>query len=111
MTNYLQLAEKSLKYLQDSEEDYGRLKALVKYAPERIKAQVAQLILDPDNPESSQAGKKAWAEAHKDHEHIVDSFETVSNELFVIQEKRVRAETTIEFWRSHNAAQKLGNPT
>jgi len=107
--NYLQKAEKALDYLQSSEEEYARLKALVKSKSDRLKIEHSTLMLECT--ESSVAAKSTNAYAHPDYTQSIDSFETVERELYEIQEKRHRAELTIEFWRSLNAAQKLGNPT
>jgi hypothetical protein len=105
--DYLKKAEKALEYLAETEEEYARLKALVKYAPERIKAFLA--VLASESKESSQAGKQAAALASEDHDAQLNSFEEVSRAFFEIQEKRHRAELTIEMYRSVNSALKRGN--
>ena len=105
--NYLEKAEKAIEYMASSESEYARLKALVKYAPERLKAYLATLELE--STETTQAGKKTAALAHQEYEQLVDSFETVTQEYNVISEKRRRAELMIEMYRSVNSAMKRGN--
>lgn len=107
MTDYLKRAEKAIEYLEASEADFARLKALTKYAPERLKAYLATLMLE--STETSQAAKKTAAEGHIEYEQTIDSFETISREFFELQEKRHRAELAIEMYRSVNSAMKRGN--
>ena len=106
--NYLNKAEKAIEYLAESEQEYARLKAVVKYAPERIKMYLATLVLESDK--KTVAERTSASMAHPEYEQTINSFELISNEFYEIQERRNRAELTIEFWRSLNAAQKLGNP-
>ncbi len=54
--NYLNKAEKAIEYLAETETEYARLKALTKYAPDRIKAFLA--ILAQESTETSQAAKQ-----------------------------------------------------
>jgi len=107
MTDYLKKAEKALDYLAETEAEYARLKALVKYAPDRLKMYLAALMLESE--EKSATAKKTTAEAHPEYEQTVDSFETISKEFFEIDEKRKRANMTIEMFRSVNSSLKKGN--
>ena len=106
--NYLEKAEAALDYLELSENEFSRLKALVKYAPDRLKVLSSTLALE--SSEKSVTGKHTASLAHPDYEAAIDAYETVTKEFNLIQAKRNRAELTIEFWRSLNSAQKLGNP-
>ena len=105
--NYLNKAEKAIEYLAESEQEYARLKALVKYAPERLKMYLSNLEMESDEP--TQAGKKTAALAHSEYEQTVNSFETITQEYNEIAEKRRRAELMIEMYRSVNSALKRGN--
>jgi len=105
--DYFKKAEKALGYLAETEEEYARLKALVKYAPDRLKMYLATLMTDCE--EKSATAKKTYAEAHPEYENTVNSFETVSMEFFEIDERRKRANMTIEMFRSVHSSLKKGN--
>jgi hypothetical protein len=107
MTDYLKEAERSLKYLAESEDEYARLKGLLKVQPDRIKAIIAKEILS--SPESSQAAKKAWAEAGEAYSQALDEYQGIVDLFEVVNCKRRRAEMTIEMFRSVNSSMKRGN--
>ena len=105
--DYLKKAEKALEYLADTEELYATFYAQQKYAPERLKASLAHLEQQSDEP--TQTAKKTAALADKEYKQLVDSYEVVTKEFKEIAEKRRRAEMTIEMYRSVNSAMKRGN--
>ena len=107
MTDYLKKAEKAIDYLQESEEEFARLKGLVKVQPDRIKVVVAKEIMI--SPESSQAAKKAWAEAGEKYSQALDEYQGMMDMFTLIEKKRQRAELVIEMYRSVNSALKRGN--
>lgn len=105
--DYLKKAEKALDYLKESEDEFARLKGLLKVQPDRIKAIVAKEIMS--SPESSQAAKKAWAEAGEKYSEALDEFQGIVDMFEQVNAKRNRAELTIEMFRSVNSAMKRGN--
>ncbi len=101
-------AEKAIIDLQKSEEEYARLRALKETEPERLKILLASLKLE--SPETSDNKAETWAkdreeykQAHSDHVEILEDF-------YLVQAKRMTAETIVEVWRSLNAAHNRGNP-
>lgn len=107
MTDYLKLAEKALEYLRTSEDEYARLKGLMKVQPDRIKAVVAKEIMS--SPESSQAAKKAWAEAGEKYSQALDEYQGIVDMFEKINSHRHNAELAIEMFRSVNSSMKRGN--
>ena len=105
--NYLQKAEAALNYLQESEAEYAQYKALLKFQSERHKACLARLM--QDSHETTEAGRKRDAEAHKQYEDLLDESTEIAEQFYSIDAKRQRAELTIEMYRSVNSAMKRGN--
>jgi hypothetical protein len=105
--NYLEQAEKAMNYLAESEESFANLKAQHQALKERIKIEKASLIME--SPESSQAGKVAWAEANIAYLNAVSDWESCMADFYLVEAKRKRAELSIEMFRSVNSAQKKGN--
>ena len=104
--DWFQKAEKALNYLQESETEWSRYKALLKFQSERLKACVARL--SNDAPESSEAAKKRWAEASEEYEELINECTEIAEEFYILDAKRMRAEQTIEIWRSVNSSMKRG---
>ncbi len=107
MTDYLKEAERAINYLEESEEEYARLKGLLKVQPDRVKQVIAKEIMT--SPESSQAAKKAWAEAGEAYTLAIDEHQGIVDMFELINCKRKRAELMIEMYRSVNSAMKRGN--
>jgi len=107
MKDYFVAAEKAIEYLRTSEDEYARLKGLLKVQPDRIKVVVAKEIME--SPESSQAAKKAWAEAGEKYSKALDEYQGIVDMFELINAKRRRAELMIEMYRSVNSAMKRGN--
>lgn len=105
--DYLDKAEKALEYLKTSEDEYAKLKSLVKVYPDRSKQLQATLYFQSD--EKTVEGRKQWTLAHTDMEEFTNSMQTIIEEYELISERRKRAETTIEMYRSVNSAMKRGN--
>ena len=105
--DYLKKAEQALEYLQQSEAQYAQYKALLKFQSERHKACLARLM--QDSVETTEAGRKRDAEAHRQYEDLLDESTTIAEEYYLLDAKRQRAELTIEMYRSVNSAMKRGN--
>ena len=105
--DYLKKAELAIHYLAESEQEYARLYALDKYSKERMKMYLA--TLETESNAKTVAAKLTEALAHPEYEQTVNSFETITEQYKAIAEKRRRAETTIEMYRSVNSALKRGN--
>ena len=105
--NYLQKAEAALNYLQESEAEYAQYKALLKFQSERHKACLARLM--QDSVETTEAGRKRDAEAHKQYEELLDESTEIAEQAYLLESKRKRAEYTIELFRSVHSMQKRGN--
>ena len=99
-------AERALKYLADSEEEYARLKAQKSVQPERIKIVEAQGYLD--STETTIDARKADARSSRAYEQEIIDMDTIEHDYILVHEKRKRAEITIEVWRSWNAAKQKG---
>ena len=93
--------DKSIDYLQSTEEQHAHLKAQVKVFPDRLKSLVSDLELK--SSEGTQAGKKADAMAHSQYKAMLDAYETIMREFNVLSEKRARAMLQIEMFRSVNS--------
>ena len=107
MKDYFKEAEKALDYLRESEEEYARYRGLMKAISQREKIALARIMFD--SPESSAAGRKAWAEASEEFEKVVDESQEIQTECELISAKRERANLTIEMFRSINSQMKKGN--
>lgn len=107
MIDYFLQAERSLNFLQESEEAFARLKATHQANDHRRKIVRAGLALD--SSESSQSGKILWAEAHVEYTQAVNDWRQSVEDYELINAKRIRACLLIEMFRSTHSAQKKGN--
>ncbi|NNK92787.1 MAG: hypothetical protein HKP41_00405 [Desulfobacterales bacterium] len=105
--NYLEQAEKAMKYLQESEEEAAQYKALLKFQPERHKALLARL--QNDSLETTEAGRKRDAEASDAFSELLDESTEIAEHNYLLEAKRKRAEYKIELFRSTHSMQKRGN--
>jgi hypothetical protein len=106
MSDYLAQAERALKYLEESEEEFARLKALHQAEDKRRKIVRASCFIDA---EGSVAERNAKAESHVDYEAVVGKWEQAMDDFYLVDAKRKRAEITIEMFRSVNSSMKRGN--
>lgn len=103
----LKLVEKAVDYLQESEEEYARLKASITSEKKFLEVTLASLSMD--SPENSAAKSKLWAESHQDYVKAVETYHNVLESYYLLDAKRHRAEQTIDIWRSVNSARNRGN--
>jgi len=105
--NYLEIAEKALNYLQESETDYARLKSEHQALKEAIKITESSLILTSELKTVSM--KEHETKASPEYTDIIDRWKECLEQYELINAKRKRAELTIEMYRSVNSAMKRGN--
>ena len=109
MCNYLEQAEKALKYLAQTEAEYARLKASHQAEDKRRKIVRASCFLDLKDVVGTIAERNQAAEVHTDYGQAVDDWQEAMEAFYLIDVKRKRAELTIEMFRSTNSARKKGN--
>ena len=111
MSNYFTLdkTEKAVQYLADSEIEYSQLKASKETEKKRLEIVLAGLIME--SHEKSHAMAETASKSHPEYLKSIEIYHDVLESFYLIEAKRARAETTIEVWRSVNAARGRGNPT
>jgi roadblock/LC7 domain-containing protein len=102
----LEQAERALKYLADTDEEVAARKARMTAVKERMKTTKAAEYLTAQG--SSVKDREAVAETSTAYKAAIDELEEATLEFEIIKNKRLRAELTIEMWRSINSARNKG---
>lgn len=97
----------SLQYLANTDDDFGKLKGVMKGLEYRLKVCKAQEFLKQEAGSAAEREQRAYAsDAYralvKEYEDAVIDYETVAAR----RETRI---LTIEVWRSQNANRRQGN--
>lgn len=90
----------ALEYLASTDEEYGRLRGVVKGLEYRLKVSEAIGYLGASG---TQDERKSRARASDEYKRLVTDYEAVCIDAETIGAKRKTAELTIEVWRSQNA--------
>jgi len=95
-----------LKFLAETDVEFGRLKGLYKALEFRLKIAEARGFVDA---EGAQELRKAIARTSSDYCHLVQVFNETSIEFHTLEAQRFTAVNKIEVWRSVNASRNRGN--
>ena len=99
--------EKALQYLAETDEEHANAKATVKGLEQRRKTIHATALLSVQG--SNVAERDAKALTTVEYKKYLDDYEVAVYEEQILNNKRKRAELTIDVWRSMNAAHRRGN--
>jgi hypothetical protein len=99
-------AAKHLKYLISTDEEAGRLKALVDALDGKRKIVRAVEFL---KVEGSAAVREQMALSSKSYVEHMSKLESAQYDYEIIKAKRLTSVTAIEMWRSVNSNQRKGN--
>lgn len=98
--------ENALMYLTQTDEDFARLKALVNGLERQVKTIKAMAF--KASRETSVSAKEQDAYASGEYQNHLRKIEIAEREMLEFQERRNTAVTTIDCWRSLNAARSRG---
>lgn len=98
--------EKAVRYLADTDESCAMAKARMLAGKEHIKTTLATCFLDA--PGSSVKERESEAMASEAYRKVVDDYADAVADYETQKNKRLRAELTIEVWRSVNSAKAKG---
>jgi predicted nucleotidyltransferase len=103
-------AELALRYLACTDEKHARAKALLGALQEHRKAVKAAVYIEQINTSKvAQGYAEQAAYASKEYAEIIDKIEEAEINYMLLNNKRKRAELTIELFRTHSANQRRGN--
>ena len=95
--------ERAIHYLTETDKTFADLKAAVGALEHGIKIAEALGYLQAEGP---QEARKAAARSSNEYRQAVDEWENCKAEFHLIENKRNRATTEIDVWRSLNANQR-----
>ena len=107
--NHEDQAEKALNYLASTDEEHSNAKALLSALQEQRKTVKAMVYLQHIERGKGQGVSEQEAYNSDEYrEHIV-KIQNAEADYQLLQNKRKRAELTIELWRTFSANQRRGN--
>jgi len=98
--------EAAVKYLGKTDESYASAKARMIAGKERLKTVLAVGFLDATG--SNVKERESEALCSKDYRIELDGYEEAILDFETMKNKRLRAELTVEIWRSLNSARTKG---
>lgn len=98
--------EKALTYLAETDESCAKAKARMKASEQLRKTAKATAFL---KAEGSQGVREQEAYASLDFTESINEIYNATVDFETLSNKRLRAQLTIEVWRSLNSARKKGN--
>ena len=98
--------EKAVHYLGKTDESYASAKARMIAGKERLKTVLAVSYLDANG--SNVKERESEALCSKDYRIELDGYEEAILDFETMKNKRLRAELTVEIWRSLNSARTKG---
>ena len=98
--------EEALQFLSESDEEYASLRALVQGLDRQTRT--IKAIAFERAREGSAAAKEQAAYASIQYREHLQKIELAERECLILQERRNTAVTTIDCWRSLNAARNRG---
>jgi len=99
-------AEKALKYLVSTDEEYARAKTLYDALNEQRKTIAA---IEYGKLEGSAAEKTQKSLASNNYQSHLQAIRDAQIEFETLKAKRLTQQSVIEMWRSVNSARKMGN--
>ena len=99
-------AERALKYLAETDEKYATAKAVMVGTKDRKGITESAEFLNAT--EGTVKDRESTAKCSEAYKQIVDKYEESVLDYELIRAKRLRAELTIEMWRSLNSAKSKG---
>lgn len=103
--------EKALKYLAETDIDYGTAKGRAEGIKYHLKIAKAQAMVAQIGKDGTVAEKEARAETDEAYKAKVEEYANACLDRDVMGAKRKTAELIIEVWRSVNAGRRQGNVT
>ena len=100
-------AEKALHYLGETDVEFGKAKANMNGSKERLKTEYARAYLQTNNADKVDE-RKSHAYISNCYGMALKAFEDSTLDFEILKNKRLRAELTIEMWRSINSAKSKG---
>ena len=97
-------AERALNYLAETDEPYAKAYAAKDAFKERIKLAKAKVFLE--SRANTVKEREAEAESSEEVASYVDDWENAVADWKLMDNKRKRAELTIDVWRSVNASRR-----
>ena len=103
----LKNAEAALHYLGETDVEFGKAKANMNGAKERLKTEYARAYLQTNSSDKVDE-RKSHAYISNCYEMALKSSDNAVLDFEIMKNKRLRAELTIEMWRSINSAKSKG---
>ena len=105
----LKNVESAVRYLGETDEQYAVAKAAMIAGKERLKTALAQCFLDANG--SNVKERESNALCSQIYRTQIDVYENAILDFETMKNKRLRAELTVEVWRSLNSARSKGVAT
>jgi len=107
--NYEEQAEKALNYLASTDEEHANAKALLGALQEQRKTIKAMVYLQHIERGKGQGVSEQEAYNSEEYREHLEKIQNAEADYQLLQNKRKRADLTIEMFRTYSANQRRGN--